>query len=49
MDKLTDLTDISTDDKKDLFQLLSEMKESNNLDLDSAKEKAIKALENKPT
>jgi hypothetical protein len=48
MDKITDLTDISADDKKDLFQLLSEMKESNNLDLDSAKEKAIKALENKP-
>lgn len=43
-----DLTDISAEDKKDLFQLLSEMKESNNLDLESAKEKAIKALKDKP-
>ena len=48
MDNVTDLTDISADDKKDLFQLLSEMKESNNIDLDSAREQAKKALENKP-
>jgi hypothetical protein len=48
MNNVTDLTEISDDDKKDLFQLLSEMKESNNLDLELAKEKAIKALGNKP-
>jgi hypothetical protein len=48
LDNVTDLTDVSSDDKKDLLQLLLEMKESNDLDLESAKEHAIKALENKP-
>jgi hypothetical protein len=49
MSNITDFKDISTEDKSDLFQLLSEMKKSNDIDLESAKEKAIKALENKPT
>jgi hypothetical protein len=40
--------DKSADDKKDLFKLLNEIKHSNKLDLDSAKEKAIQVLENKP-
>jgi hypothetical protein len=57
--KTTDLTDISDDDKKDLFQLFSEMKESNKIDLDSAREAAkknfgkqtpkISPLDNTPT
>lgn len=43
-----DLVDISADDKTELFKLLNELKHSNNLDLESAKEKAIQALVNKP-
>jgi hypothetical protein len=48
LNKTTDLVDISAEDKKDLFQLLTEIKESNDIVLDSAKETAIKTLESKP-
>jgi len=36
------------EDKKDLFQLLNEIKKSTSIDLESAKEQAIKTLVNKP-
>jgi len=48
LNKTTDLEDISVEDKKDLFQLLNEIKKSTSIDLDSAKENAIKALKDKP-
>jgi hypothetical protein len=42
-----DLTDITDNDKKDLLQLLNEIKQANKFDLDKAKEKAIKTLQDK--
>jgi len=48
LNKTSDLSDISDNDKKDLLHLLSEIKEANSIDLNSAKEETIKALENKP-
>jgi hypothetical protein len=48
LNKTTDLEDISVEDKKDLFQLLNEIQKSTSIDLESAKEQAIKTLENKP-
>jgi len=48
LEKVTDFSEISIDDKKDLLQLLNEMKESNDLDLKLAKDITIKALEDKP-
>jgi hypothetical protein len=48
LNKTTDLEDISVEDKKDLFQLLNEIKKSTLIDLESAKEQAIKTLVNKP-
>lgn len=48
INKTPDLADISDDDKKDLFSLLTEIKNSNDMELNSAKEQALKILENKP-
>jgi len=48
INKTPDLADISDEDKKDLFSLLSEIKNSNNMELKLAKEQALKTLENKP-
>jgi len=48
LEKTNDLTDISSDDKKDLLQLLTEIKQANDLDLESAKTQAMETLENKP-
>ena len=48
LNKTTDLADISEDDKKDLFQLLTDLNNSNSLELESAKEKVVEILESKP-
>ena len=48
INEIKDLNDISDDDKKDYFKLLTEMRNANKTDLDSAKAKVQDLIDNKP-
>jgi len=46
--EIKDLKDINDDDKKDYFNLLTEMRDANKTDLDTAKSKVQELIDNKP-